>query len=53
MKSKLFLTGLVFLFFVGLFTSCTTENATETDSLYEINAIDKSEVEDPDDRGNS
>jgi len=51
MKSKVFLTGLALLFFVGLFTSCTTENATETDSLYEINAIDKDEFVDPDNRG--
>ncbi len=47
---RLFLT-VVSLFFVIGFTSC--EPSDQTEDAYEINAIDKEEVEDPDDRGNS
>ncbi len=51
MKAKVFFTIVAFSFFTGLLSSCETKDATETDTLYEINAIDKGDVEDPDTRG--
>ncbi len=50
MKKRVFYAILAMGMFTLSMVSCKAENAAETNTLYEINAIDKDEFMEPDDR---
>lgn len=46
MKTSKFIFGMVIL--IGLMSSCTNDSVSETEQLYDQQAIDKSEIKDSD-----